>query len=221
MPKKVDLARRILDKALEMAEASSWETLHLYDIAAALDITLEQIREHYQQKDDLVEAWFDRADSAMLSDAASREFAQLSGRERIHRAIMTWLQALVRHRRITGEMLRYKLEFGHIHLQVLGIMRVSRTVQWVREAAQQEATHLQRILEEVVLTSIYLATFASWLRDDSPGSEDTGRFLDGLLRQSEALSRGLKRVLAGGAGVRPSPTPERRDSQPPDQPVSG
>ncbi|MGC1952030.1 MAG: TetR/AcrR family transcriptional regulator [Gammaproteobacteria bacterium] len=181
MPKKVDLAQQILDKALELAETGSWETLHLYEVAAALNITLDQIREHYRQKDDLVETWFDRADTAMLNDAASHEFAQLSSRERIHRAIMTWLQALAQHRRITGEMLRYKLEFGHVHLQILGIMRVSRTVQWVREATRQEATDLRRIVEEVVLTSIYLATFAYWLRDDSPDSENTSRFLHGLL----------------------------------------
>jgi ubiquinone biosynthesis protein COQ9 len=220
MPKKVDLAPRILNKALEIAEASSWETLHLYDIAATLNISLDQVREHYQQKDDLVEAWFDRADSAMLRDAASPEFAQLSGRERIHRVIMTWLQALGERRRVTAEMLCYKLEFGHVHLQVLGIMRVSRTVQWFREAAHQKAAHFQRILEEVGLTSIYLATFAYWLRDDSPGSENTGRFLDGLLRQADALSGSLKRVLVGNAGVRPPPVPERPDIDIPDQSVS-
>ena len=192
MPKKVELAQQILDKALELAETGSWETLHLYEVAAALNITLDQIREHYRQKDDLVETWFDRADTAMLNDAASHEFAQLSSRERIHRAIMTWLQALAQHRRITGEMLRYKLEFGHVHLQMLGIMRVSRTVQWVREATRQEATHLRRIVEEVVLTSIYLATFTYWLRDDSPDSENTSRFLHGLLDQANAFSRRLR-----------------------------
>ena len=112
MPKDVDLPRKVLDKALELAEASSWEALHLHEVAAALDITLDEIREHYRQKDDLVEAWFDRADSTMLGERASLEFAQLSSRERIQKTIMTWLQALAEHRRITGEMLRYKLELG-------------------------------------------------------------------------------------------------------------
>ncbi|MGR9107725.1 MAG: TetR/AcrR family transcriptional regulator, partial [Gammaproteobacteria bacterium] len=54
----------ILDTALQMAESSSWERLHLYDLARRLDITLDQVREYFPQKDDLVEAWFDRADAA-------------------------------------------------------------------------------------------------------------------------------------------------------------
>nr|MBS0019408.1 TetR/AcrR family transcriptional regulator [Gammaproteobacteria bacterium] len=43
-----------------------------------------------------------------------------------------------------------------------------------------------------VLTSIYLATFTYWLRDDSPGSENTSRFLHGLLDQANAFSRRLR-----------------------------
>ena len=208
MPKDVDLPGKVLGKALELAEAGSWEALHLHEVAAALDITLDDIRQHYRQKDDLVEAWFDRADSAILGQKASQEFAQLSSRERIHKTIMTWLHALAAHRRITGEMLRYKVELGHIHLQVLGVMRVSRTVQWIREAAIQQSTDFQRIVEEVALTSIYLATFAYWLRDDSAGSESTSRFLDGLLGRAEAVSRRLQRILPRGLGAPPSSTPD-------------
>lgn len=203
MPKDVDLPGKVLDKALELAEAGSWEALHLHEVATALDITLDEIRQHYRQKDDLVEAWFDRADSAMLGERASPEFAQLSSRERIHKTIMSWLHALAEHRRITGEMLRYKLELGHIHLQVLGVMRVSRTVQWIREAAMQQSTDFQRIVDEVVLSSIYLATFAYWLRDNSAGSESTSRFLNGLLGRAEAVSRGLKRIVTRGPGTPP------------------
>jgi len=63
-------------------------------------------------------------------------------------------------------MLAYKLEFGHIHLQVPGLMRISRTVQWFREAACLDATGIQRVLEESTLTAIYLVTFARWLLAD-------------------------------------------------------
>lgn len=179
----------ILDKALKLAELSSWESVRLHDIAVALNVTLDQIRMHFRQKDDLVEAWFDRADSSMLTDAAAPDYLHFSGRERIHRSIMAWLQALAPHRRITREMLMYKLEFGHVHLQVLGILRISRTVQWILESANSKTTHLSRILEEVGTTGIYLATFVYWMRDDSPGSIDTQGFLDRLLRRAEGVSR--------------------------------
>ncbi len=181
MEKDDDLAQRILDTALRLAEQRSWEVIRLYEVAVELKLTLAEIHEHYRQKDDLAEAWFDRADRAMLIDAASPEYPLLTTRERIHRSIMAWLNALAEHRSITEEMLRYKLEIGHIHLQALGIMRISRTVQWVLEAAHRETSHIRRVVEEITVTSIYLATFVHWLRDDSPQFESTSRLLDNLL----------------------------------------
>jgi AcrR family transcriptional regulator len=170
-PRKVNLKDRILDKALELGEASSWEAVRLHDIADQLEITLDEIRQHFPQKDDLVEAWFDRADQAVLGErVAAEDYLARPDRERLQRVIMLWLDALASHRRLTREMLAYKLEFGHIHLQVLGLMRISRTVQWFREAACVDATGIQRILEESTLTAIYLMTFARWLFDDTPAS---------------------------------------------------
>jgi AcrR family transcriptional regulator len=182
------LQDRILDKALEQAEASSWEQLHLHAVAEALNITLDEIRQYFPQKDDLVEAWFDRADRALLSAAHSADFLDLPLHERLQQVITSWLDALAPHHRLTREMLAYKFEFGHIHLQVLGIMRVSRTVQWFREAACHDSTGLQRILDECALTTIYLTTFARWLFDDSADCRNSKELLNTALRQWHRIS---------------------------------
>jgi len=174
---------RILDKALEQAEASSWEQLHLHAVASALNITLDDIRQYFSQKDDLVEAWFDRADRALLSAVHSEDFLDLSLDERLFQVIVCWLDALAPHHRLTREMLAYKFEFGHIHLQALGIMRVSRTVQWFSEAACHDSTGLQRIIDECALTTIYLTTFARWLFDDSANNRNSKNFLNTALRK--------------------------------------
>jgi len=174
---------RILDTALKQAEASSWERLHLHTVAEALNITLDEIRQEFPQKDDLVEAWFDRADRTMLATVRGAGFAYRPLHERLYQVITSWLDALLPHRRLTREMLRYKLEPGHVHLQVLGIMRISRTVQWFRESACQDSTGLQRIFEETVLTAIYLASFARWLFDDSGDSIRSKTFLDKALQR--------------------------------------
>jgi len=198
--KEFDLRQQILDAALELAEQSSWEHVRLFDIAAKLEVNLDQVRGVYTQKDDLTDAWFDRADRAMLMDAASPEFLQLPTRGRLHRAIMSWLNAMSIHKRLTADMLRYKLELGHIHLQVLGIMRISRTVQWIMEAAHRDAVYTRRILEEIALTTIYLAAFNFWLRDDSLNSDRTARFLDSMLEKTEAASHFLPQM--GGSQPR-------------------
>ncbi|MGD8783249.1 MAG: TetR/AcrR family transcriptional regulator [Thioalkalispiraceae bacterium] len=182
------LRELIVDTAVELAEQSSWEHLYLHQIADALGISLEQLHEHFTVKDELVEAWYDRADSAMLQVTEGEEFHSLTYRERLHALIMAWLDYLARHKTVSRDMLLYKLEPAHLHLQILGLLRVSRTVQWLREAARLDSTHLQRIVEETGLTGIYLNTFVYWMFDSSEYQTNTRRFLDKRLVQAEKVS---------------------------------
>lgn len=168
----------IVDAAVMLGARTSWEAVRLYDVAAELNISLDDIRRYFREKEDLVDAWFDRADGLMLREADAADFLDLAPQQRIHRLIMVWLDALAAQRKVTRQMILAKLEPGHIHIQVPAVMRISRTVQWIREAAQRNATFLRRALEESVLTSIYLMTFFFWMRDESPGSNHTRQFLD-------------------------------------------
>jgi ubiquinone biosynthesis protein COQ9 len=203
-------AARILDAAIELAEAGSWEAVRLHDIAQTLGIGLEDIRAHYREKEELVEAWFDRADRAMLLDAATPEFSALGTRGRLARAIFAWLEPLGAHRRVTREMIINKLEPGHLHFQIPALLRISRTVQWLREAAGFESTFVRRALEETATTAIFVATFCYWLYDDSQNAQRSRAFLDRRLECAETLAH---RVY--GAGREPGPdraTPTGQDA---------
>ena len=105
-------------------------------------------------------------------------FLDMAPPERVRHLIMTWLNALAVQRKVTQQMIMAKLEFGHIHIQVPAVMRISRTVQWVREAAHCDATFVRRALEETALTTIYLMTFFFWMRDTSQDSRYTRQFLE-------------------------------------------
>ncbi len=181
------VAEKILDTALKQAEESSWEAVDLHTVAGALDISLHDIKRCYPQKDDLVEAWFDRADKAVLSEKISEDFAALASHQRVHKVMMLWFLSMSKHRRVTRQMLYYKLEPGHVHLQVLGLMRISRTVQWFREAALLKTKDIHRIIEELSLTRIYLSSFALWLFDDSKNSLRTDRYLEAALKRIRSL----------------------------------
>jgi len=188
---------RIVDAALALAEQRSWEVVRLHDVATTLGISLNDIRRHFREKEDLVDAWFDRADQAMLAATAAPGFHALTPRQRLHRVIMCWLEALSPHRRVSRQMILGKLEPGHLHIQIPGLLRISRTVQWMREAAQIDtAGMMQRALEEVATTSLYLMTFVHWMTDDSPQSARTATFLDRRLNEAETLARLVSRPPA-------------------------
>ncbi len=181
------IPERIVDAALELAAVDGWEAVRLVDVAAATGLSLEDIRQHFREKEALVEAFFDRADRAMLEVAASAEFKALPSRERVHRAIMVWLDTLAPWRSVVRQMILNKLEPGHLHVQIPALLRVSRTVQWVREAAGRRATFMRRAVEESILTAIYLTTFVHWMRDDSSGAQDTRRLLGRLLKRAQSV----------------------------------
>ena len=180
--------QHILDQALALGRESGWEKLTLHQIATALGIPLADIYRHFPQKDDLVEAWFDRADQALLSRVPNPEWDVLPPKERIEQVILCWLDAMAENRELTGQMLLYKLEPGHVHLQMAGILRISRTVQWFREAAGLQASELHRITQETALSGMYVATFIHWLRDTSPGQQSTRRFLRRKLDVGDTLN---------------------------------
>jgi AcrR family transcriptional regulator len=181
----------IVDAALARAEQTSWEAVRLHDIAAALGTTLNEVRAHFREKEEIVDAWFDRADSAMLAHAARPDEAARSTRERLEGAMLAWLDALFAHRHVTRQMILGKLEPGHVHYQVKGVMRVSRTVQWMREAAGRDAVLPWRAIEETVLTGIYVMTFFHWMYDGSPGSVRTREFLRRRLDRAGRLARAM------------------------------
>src|SRR5687768_2305311 len=184
-------ADQIVNTAVELGEQKSWEAVRLHDVAAALGITLDDVRAHFREKEDIVDAWFERADSTMLKVAQNPNFCYLTPRQRLHRLIMAWLGSLYPYRKTTRQMIYGKLEPGHIHIQVPGLMRISRTVQWMREAAGRDATYFRRALEETGLTTIYLTAFIHWMNDNSAGSVRTSRFLDGCLAVAENLDRAI------------------------------
>jgi AcrR family transcriptional regulator len=177
-------AAQILDTALTMAEDCGWERLRLYAVAERLDIGLEAIARHYPDKDRLADAWFDRADRALLARSHADDLAGLSAAGRLEELLIAWLQALDAHRRLTGQMLLYKLEPAHLHLQARGLLRISRTVQWWREAAQRGSSHLARVAEESALSAVYLATVGHWLRHPDEELNETRGYLRKRLRHS-------------------------------------
>jgi ubiquinone biosynthesis protein COQ9 len=185
----------VVDAALALADAGHWESVRLHEVAARLGVPLDDIREHFSEKEQIVDAWMDRADQSMLRVTESAEFARLEGRERIQRLILTWLDTLAPYRRVTREMVVVRLEPGHLHHQIPSVMRISRTVQWVREAAGRKQAFLWRALEETALTTVFVTTFIYWLNDDSPGQVDTRKRLRMLLDTAGELGRVLGQEL--------------------------
>lgn len=186
------LAETIVDTALELAEEASWDGVRLHQVASRLGVSLADIAGHYRDLDAVADAWFARARNAM---AAPRPlgFADLPARERLHSVIISWFDALAPHRRVTGQMIATKLYPSHPHHWVPLIFNLSRTIQWVRDAALLDATGRRRQIEEIGLSVLFLATLAVWLSDTSADQEETRDFLHRRLAAADGVMERIMR----------------------------
>lgn len=183
MTQEVITREHILDCALTLASKSGWESLQLQHVARHLGCSLAVINQHIQTKDHLADAWFDRADRLMLS----QHYDSSNAAEHLKQAIATWLGSLSRYHDLTRQMLLYKLEPGHFHLQAAAILRISATVQWLREVANLQATGLARIGQELALSALFVGVFVYWLNDRSDGQQQTLQLLQHKLNAAAKL----------------------------------
>ncbi len=186
MARQPPLAIRIVDTALELAEEVGWEGVRLRVVAERLGVTGAQVRAHYRDLDAVADAWLARADAAMLAPPKAG-IAGLAARERLAWAIGRWLDALRGHREVTGQIFAAKLYPAHLHHVAGAVTWLSRTVQWIREAALLDAVGRRRQIEEIGLTCLFVATLRRWVRDDTPGEERTRAFLGRRLGDADRV----------------------------------
>lgn len=191
-----DFAEAVVDAAVELAEEIGWDEIRLRLVAERMGVPLSDILTHYRDLDGVADAWFRRGWRAMLAPPPDG-FAALPARERVYQVTLRWFDALVAHRKVTGEMLSTKLYPSHPHHWVPMIFNLSRTIHWLREAALLDAVGRQRQTEEVGLTALFLATLAQWLRDDSPGQERTRERLRRRLGLADSVMARLCRARTG------------------------
>jgi AcrR family transcriptional regulator len=181
---------RIVDAALELAEEHGWANVRLYQVAEHAGLPLAEVGALYRDQDALANAWFARA-LAALERLPAADVADRPAPERLHTAIMRWLDALAPHRAVTMQMLDAKLYLSHPHHWVPMIFDLSRLVHWLLDAARIASTGRGRQLAEVGLTALLLASLRVWRRDDSVGQERTRRY---LRRRLAAADRWIKRL---------------------------
>lgn len=172
-----EIRERILRAALEMAEeAGSWEAVRLRLVAVRAGLPLTEVLSRFRDLDAVADAWFAKGWEAMLAPPPEG-FYVLPARERLEVLLLRWFDALAEHRRLTAEMVRIKLHPPHPHHWVPMVFNLSRTIQWLRDAAALDGLGARRGIEEVGLTLLFLRTLAVWSCDRSEGQGRTRAFL--------------------------------------------
>lgn len=171
-------ADAILEAAMAEAEATlpgGWYELRLHRVAERAGVSLNELRAEYRDADAIADAWFARAERAML-DGPVPEGAPSARAEAV---LLRWFQAP--RRRVVGTMVRAKLHASHFHHWVPAVFHVSRLMHWALDAARLDARgNLARQAEEVGTTAAFLAALRAFPRDDDALSTTRARLRRGL-----------------------------------------
>jgi AcrR family transcriptional regulator len=186
------LSERIVEAAIARAEREGWDRVKLSDVARDLKMSPAEILAHFRDMDAVADAWFGRALAAMV--AAGPGARSLPPRARIETLMLAWFDALSAHRRVSAQMLKTKLYLSHPHHWVPMIFSLSRTIQWLRDAAGLAAMGRRRQIEEIGLSALFLATLALWCRDESKSQERTHRFLARALDNADRTLAHFRRA---------------------------
>ncbi|WP_419905037.1 hypothetical protein [Kiloniella sp.] len=180
---KTDAFRQhIIDEALSFADNHGWSQSTLGPLADHMGVEVNDIRAHFPDANAIANAWFTRAQDAMLGKKPGG-FDTLPVRERINLIMLRWFDALAPHREVAAQIFCAKVHYPHIHHWAPAIFLLSRTIQLLRDAAGLHARGRRAQIEEIGLTALFLATLRGWCRDDSPDQERTRRNLDRRLQQ--------------------------------------
>ena len=174
----------ILDTALAIAEEKRrWSAVRLHEVAERLSIPTTEVLDHYRDLDAVADAWFLRGLKAMVAPKPA-DFMNYPEWRRIELCLLAWFDALSSHRRVSSQMLLGKLHPSHPHHWVPMVFNLSRTIHWLREAAQLPAEYGTRKSEreEIGLTALFVGALVVWTGDDTMHQERTKEFLRRELR---------------------------------------
>src|SRR5215218_11399290 len=159
-------------------EKGSWSAVRFHDVADRLSVPTSKVLDEYRDLDAVADAWFLRGLKAMVGPKPA-DFMDQPEWRRVEICMLAWFDKLAEHRAVSAQILKGKLHLSHPHHWLPMIFSLSRTIQWLREAAQLSAVYGTRRAqrEEVGLTALFLGALIIWTRDETASQAWTRRFL--------------------------------------------
>ena len=160
------------------AEAAfdGWSPVALARAAQALGIPADRAALVFPKGAvDMIDAWFETVDAAMIAAVPAPAVAALKFRDRIRGLIWARLEAMAADREALGRALA-------ILAQPQNAFRAARLA-WraadrIWRHAGDQATDFNHYTKRATLVAVYSATLLAWLGDESEGFAETAGFLD-------------------------------------------
>lgn len=178
----------ILDAALELAANQGWRTLTLSGIAEGAGLSLSALREHVEDKADVLGLLGRRIDRRALDSAGAADLS-VSARDRLFDILMERFDVLNEYRPAIVSILEsFKCDPKQA---VISCPHLARSMNWMLEAAGEDTQGIRGAMKVAGLTAVYIKTLRVWREDESPDLARTMAALDKDLSRAERLANTL------------------------------
>lgn len=176
------IKKKSIRAALDLAVAKGWADVSLRDIADKAGIGLNELREYFDDKTDILAAYGKMIDRRVLE--AHKEIEQsLPPRDRLFDILMERFDIINEDKEAVCVILS---AFCFDPKQaVISLPHLGRSMTWMLEAAGIETGGYRGAVKVLGLTAIYLKTLRSWKDDESPDMAKTMAALDRNLEMAE------------------------------------
>lgn len=180
------LEGKIITAAFDLAASPGWAEVSLRDIADAAGCPLDEVMQHFTNKNDVLGAFIARVDARMLAGAGDIEREQ-SPRDALFEVIMSRFDAMAPYRAGLKSILSARGNTAAVSPRLACL--ALRTQNRILETAGISKSGMPALLRQLGLARIYGEIFRIWLDDDDPGMARTMAALDRRLRQGEQTLR--------------------------------
>lgn len=175
---------KIIDGALSVACSLGWQFVTMQDIATEAGVSLADIHEYFDDKNDILSGYGRRIDQKMLNAVSSQEISSPI-KDRLFEILMERFDLLNEDREALVSILSsYKQDPKQV---VMSFPNVCKSMNWVLEAVGEDTSGLYGALKVTGLTGAYIKVLNDWLDDDSEDMSKTMASLDKALAQCEKL----------------------------------
>lgn len=178
----------LVESALEIAAREGWQNLTLAGLAKANKTTLARLHEHFEDKGDILAALSRMIDKQVL-EAAGEPDPELSPRDKLFDLLMERYEALNEYRPgLISVLESFKSDPKQIFI---GLPHLCKSMNWMLEAAGQDANGWDGALRLAGLTGLYIKNLRVWASDESADLAKVMAALDKDLGRAESLAKSI------------------------------
>ena len=177
-----DMRAQVVEAVLALADARAWEDVGLADIAAQAGISLADLMNTFECRDDILAAVARHFDRQAMEAFGQRD-SSCSDRDALFDMMMARYEAFNEHRAAVLSIMRGVLRDPK--MLVVSLPHAGRSMVWVLEACRIDTSGWRGAARVAGLMGVNLYAARAWMDDDTPDLSKTMAALDAALSRTE------------------------------------